>query len=98
MTRVFAKTDHVVERDVRDEQILVPLSSGPARVDCLYTLNETAAFIWRQASEGLSEDRITAGLAAAFDIDAGTALKDTRRVLDELVAIGVLRLQRDSHE
>jgi hypothetical protein len=94
--RSFTKTDHVVERNVRDEHILVPLSSGPARVDCLYTLNETAAFIWRQASEGRPEDLIAGRVAATFDVDAGTARDDTRRILDELVAIGALKLTCDS--
>lgn len=91
MAKKFFKTDHVVERNVRDEHILVPLSSGPARVDCLYTLNDTAAFIWRRAAEGMPEDRIAAGLAAAFEVDSATARTDTSRILAELMAIGALR-------
>ena len=96
--RRFFKTDHVVEMNVRDEHILVPLSSGPARVDCLYTLNETAAFIWCQASEGQPEDRIAERMAATFDVDTEKAMQDISCILDELVAIGALRLNRDSHE
>ena len=90
MSRYFAKNDRVVERQVRDEHLLVPLGSGSARLDCLYTLNETAGFIWRRAIEGLSDEQIALALAEDYDSDAATVRCDVRCVLDELVALGAL--------
>jgi len=53
MKRTITKTDHVVERKVRDNLILVPMNTGPARLDALYTLNETAGFIWNHITPRL---------------------------------------------
>lgn len=67
--------------------LVVPLKTGPARLDALYTLNETAGFIWRQIDRGMAEDEIVARVIAAYEVDEVTAQNDVRRALDGLAAI-----------
>jgi len=90
MSRRFHKSAQVVERRIRDEHILVPVMRNMASLDSIYTLNETAAFVWRLAAEGLAEHEIAARLAEEFDVDADTSASDTHRVLDELLNLGAL--------
>jgi hypothetical protein len=91
MAERFTKSNAVVERQVRDSLILVPLKTGPARLDALYTLNETAGFIWRAADGTVSEDELVRRLMAEYDVDDATAQNDVRRALEGLVAIGALQ-------
>lgn len=93
MTRRFMRSSDVVERQVRDNLILVPLKTGSARLDALYTLNETAAVVWREAGQGGSEDTAVAQLVAEYDVDADTARNDVRAVAERLVAIGAIRIE-----
>ncbi len=57
-----------------------------------YTLNAAAIFLWKQLRSGSanSADRLTAALAAAFNINADLAELDTRAFLDELDGNGLI--------
>lgn len=50
----------------------------------LHELNETAGFIWKQATGRLTVEEIAALLAQEFDVDEAAALADTRALLAEL--------------
>lgn len=86
----YVKGNGVVERKVRKSRILVPLGSGAARVDALYTLNQMAASIWDLASAGMSDDEIVTRITGEFDVAEDHARRDAVRILGELVAIGAL--------
>ena len=90
MTRQFTKSRDVVERKVRNNLILVPLKTGPARLDALYTLNDTAGFIWHQIDQAITEDEIVSRVIAGYKVDKTTAQNDVHRVLDGLASIGAL--------
>lgn len=91
MQATITKTDHVVERKVRDNLILVPMKTGPARLDALYTLNETAGFIWNAITPGITEDELVARLVEAYEVDEPSARQDVRRVLQKLTSIGAIK-------
>lgn len=90
MTQHYAKSEQMVERTVRDEQVLVPIGGHADELDALYNLNETAALIFNAAGGGLTAGEIAAKLAAEFEISASGALEDAQATLAELTAIGAL--------
>ena len=90
MATRYAPGGSVVERQVRDSRILVPLGSDNARIDNLYTLNPTAAKVWDQARKGLSDDEITARIVDDHDVDEATARRDVQELLGQLIAVGAL--------
>jgi len=92
MTRRFTKSSDVVERKVRDNLILVPLKTGSARLDALYTLNDTAGFIWHHIDRDIEEGELGARMAAEYQVDLATAQDDVRRIMDGLVAVGAVVL------
>jgi len=90
MARRFTKSNDVIERKVRDNLILVPLKTRAMRVESLYTLNDTAGFVWHQIDGGIPEDELVARVMAEYEVDRTTAQNDVRKVLDGLAAIGAL--------
>ena len=87
---VFRKSDGIVERRIREERVLVPIAASEEVLDSLYTLNETAAFIWDRAAEGKTEETIASELAAAYEVAADKALADVQAVLRSLQEVGAL--------
>jgi hypothetical protein len=93
MRRTITKTDHVVERKVRDNLILVPMKTGPARLDALYTLNEAASMLWQEINGETTEAKLVSRLLAEYEVDEATARQDVDRILNELAAIGAVTLK-----
>ncbi|HOW97364.1 MAG TPA: PqqD family protein [Kiritimatiellia bacterium] len=93
MSRHFTRSPDLVERTIRGEHLLVPVARSEATLGSLFTLNETARFVWDRAGAGQAEDGIAAALAREFGVSPAQAAADTRRVLDELLSIGALRLK-----
>lgn len=75
----------VVARDHDDGLIVIDLDSG-----LCFTLNATGRAIWRGIEAGQDAERIAADLAGTYDIDAATAERDVRALLDELGRAGLL--------
>ena len=90
MERRFARKDSVVERTVRDSLILVPLGGATPRIDSLYTLNEMASRVWRQATQGVPEDQVVASIVSEYDVDEDVARRDCGELLTKMVDIGAL--------
>ena len=58
----------------------------------IISLNETAAFLWKQAvgKEAISEDGLVSSLLEAYEVDEETARKDVAQVLAKWREIGLL--------
>ncbi|MDD4969013.1 MAG: PqqD family protein [Paludibacter sp.] len=73
-----------VAREVGNEMILVPLSGNVAQMNELFTLNETARFIWENATETNTIRDIENLMTEQFDIDPVTAKKDIEQFMSKL--------------
>jgi len=73
-----------VAREVGNELILVPLTGNVAQMSELFTLNETAKFIWENITEESTTKDIETALTNSFDIDSETAQKDIENFLTYL--------------
>ena len=75
-----------VARQVGNEMILVPLTGNVAQMNELFTLNETARFIWENTKENTTIEDIEKLMIEEFDIDAITAMDDIELFLKRLGA------------
>jgi len=73
-----------VAREVGNELILVPLTGNVAQMSELFTLNETAKFIWENITEESTIRDIEKALTHSFDIDSDTARADIENFLTHL--------------
>jgi hypothetical protein len=70
-----------VAREVGNELIIVPLTGNVAQMSELFTLNETAKFLWENISENASNEDIAKLLTYEFEVDAETARQDVAAFL-----------------
>jgi len=73
-----------VAREVGNELILVPLTGNVAQMSELFTLNETAKFIWENSTEETTIEDMENALTETFAIDRETATKDIENFLKQL--------------
>lgn len=77
-------------REICGEHVI--LSHGIIDFSKIISLNETAAFLWKEAvgKEEISEEELTATLLEAYEVDEETARKDVAQVLAKWGEIGLL--------
>ena len=73
-----------VSREVGNELILVPLTNNVAQMSELFTLNETARFIWENITDKTSTSNLEAAIVETFDIDNETAKNDIENFLKQM--------------
>ncbi|MEI6753041.1 MAG: PqqD family protein [Paludibacter sp.] len=73
-----------VAREVGNELILVPLAENVAHMSELFTMNETAKFIWENSAENLSVADMENLMIDNFSIDNDTARKDIDTFLNQM--------------
>ncbi len=90
MKNVYSKHPAVVERRLRNTCLLVPVMASFEELDSLYSLNETAQFIWHKACDGLDKQAIALQLAETFGVPIEEARADAQSVLSELCEMKLL--------
>lgn len=73
-----------VAREVGNELILVPLSENVAHMSELFTMNETAKFIWEKSEAETTIDDMENLMIENFTIDNETAKKDIQTFLNQI--------------
>ena len=76
-----------VAREVGNELILVPLSGNVAQMNELFTMNETAKFIWENTQGKTTITELENLMTETFDIDRDTAKKDIELFLIHLGSV-----------
>jgi coenzyme PQQ synthesis protein D (PqqD) len=88
-TAVLTPSRDVIARDIAGEHLLVPVRSGAADMDCLFTADGAGAFVWT-CLDGRRDLAAVARLVAdEFDVDPDTALGDVARFAADLVDAGL---------
>ena len=75
---------HFVTREVGNELILVPLTGNVAKMDEIFTMNETARIIWEKAGENTTIEQMEELITKSFEIDKETARKDIEVFLEHI--------------
>lgn len=84
------RSDNVAARQIGEELMIMS-----ARDSALFSLNETAAVLWR-AADGKTAlaEIVSRDICPAFDIDAETALRDATELAQGLAERGILQIAR----
>lgn len=79
-------------RKVGGRYMLVDVSDRDANVTNVYTLNDTAAFVWHLLSEGDTDmESLTAAVCENYDVDSATAGADLRTLIDTWRQAGLVK-------
>ncbi|MBN2497276.1 MAG: PqqD family protein [Deltaproteobacteria bacterium] len=88
--KTYRRNPSVIGRSIGEERLLVPTGSDIVESRCLFTLNETAAFIWERLEQPRSLEQLAADLAAEYQVSIDQASEDLGAFLDGLVAEGCI--------
>ena len=73
-----------VARKVGNEVVVVPLVNNVAQMERLYTLNETAGFLWENLNETATVESLKTALLEKFDVEDSVAERDIQNFLENL--------------
>ncbi|MGM1429703.1 PqqD family protein [Sphingobacterium lactis] len=78
-------------RKVGEDFIIVDPGQDMVDMSKVFTLNDTAAFVWNELKDiDFTEQTIIELLLANYDVDSETAAGDAKRLIDELRSGGLL--------
>lgn len=87
----YAPDPAIVARDIAGEMILVPIRQSVGDLDSIYTLNETAAYIWAQLDGQRALADVRDSVIAEFEVEAAEAERDLLELIAQLESVGAVR-------
>lgn len=80
----------LVCREIRGSMIIVPIRKRSADLNSFYSLNESAALLWKRLQNGATLSDLVHALVREFEIDAETARTDAVRAIEEMERCGLV--------
>lgn len=77
-------------RTVAGQNVVVPVGSNTMNFNAAITLNDSAAFLWKQLENEKTEQELLDSLTEEYDIDSATAKSDITVFLNVLREHGIL--------
>ncbi len=90
-TRRFIQDKGVVTRQIAGETVLVPIRSGAADLDFIYTSNDTGTTIWESLDGEKTVDQIVETICREYDVPEEEATQDVMDFLSALEAAGLVQ-------
>ena len=84
-TMKFLRSKNFVERQLGDETVLVPINQIGVDVQSIYTLNDTAAAVWKKLKTEYREEDLIAAIESESDADDGVIKQDIQNLLEEFI-------------
>ena len=81
----FLRSENFVERQLGDETVLVPINQIGVDVQSIYTLNDTAAAVWKKLKTECREEDLIAAIEAEYDADDGVIREEIQNLLKEFI-------------
>ena len=79
------RSDNFVERKLGDETVLVPINQIGVDVQSIYTLNDTAAAVWKKLETVHAEEELIAAIESQYRADNGVIRQDVKNLLEEFI-------------
>lgn len=73
-----------VLKNISNEYILVPVANNTLNFNCMITLNEISAFIWKCLENEDTKDEILSKILLEYKVDKDIAQNDLDEFLDRL--------------
>jgi len=87
----FERNPDYIYRKIVEEAVLVPLHQDVADMECIYSLNDVASFIWESLEQPRTLFDLQKALEVEYDAPADVLSADLERFLEELTTIGALK-------
>lgn len=84
LTEIPRRLPGIIARRTGDEYVLVPVTDNIADMTSMYTLNETAAFVWDRIDGSTTTEEIARALADEYGEDIETTRSDVLACIGDL--------------
>lgn len=91
LNSILSQSSSIVTRKTGNEYVLVPITNNIADMNCVYTLNETGAFIWELIDGKRTIEEIITALTEEYDIDKQNAASDVFSFIDNMSKYLIIR-------
>ena len=85
------KKKNIIVKKINDEYILVPLIGNVANMKSLFTLNETAAFIWENIDGTKNSNQLAEAIVEEFEVKMAEAINDTNNFLHKINGLLIIK-------
>jgi hypothetical protein len=90
--QVYRPSPDVVFRNIAGEHLLVPVRTGLAHIDYLYTTDEVGSFILSLLDGRRDVAEVARRVSAEFEVDEASARADVTAYLSDLREVGLVLL------
>jgi len=87
----YERNPTFIFRRIVDEAVLVPIHRDVADMECIYTLNDVAAFLWSRLEAPASLDQLQAAVLEEYAAEPEAVASDLPDFLEEMVSVGAIR-------
>ena len=87
---VYRRHPGIIDREIVDEFILVPVSDELMKMHSFFTLNSVGRFIWEHLNGVNNLNTIAEAIEKSFETEAETARNDLYQLIDELQQAGLI--------
>lgn len=91
-TSVCVPSPEVVARRIAGQHLLVPVRTGAAQMDYLYTTDDVGSFIYGLLDGRTDARAVARRVADSFEVEEAAALADVLGFLGTLAAAGLVRM------
>ena len=89
-TTRIVRSSSCVTRSIAGETLIVPIASGTADLESIFTLNAVASRIWELLERPIAQADVAAAIAAEFDVTAADASRDVTEFIEALRTAGLV--------
>jgi hypothetical protein len=86
----FKVNGEVVSRKIAGEAFLIPIRGKLADMQCIFSLNPVAEYIWSQLDGQNSLEKIRDHVMEVFDVEKQEADSDIREFIEDLLKSGLI--------
>ena len=86
----FRHSEEVASRKIADEVLLVPIRTSASQKLGVYTLNETAAWLWEMMDGSVTCAQLVDAMTERFEVDSEQAEKDVEILCQDLLSFGAI--------
>ena len=90
LSQRYRRDPSMVFRDIAGEMILVPIRRHVGDLESVYTLNETASFVWERLDGERTLGEIKREVVGAFEVGAEEAEEDLLALVQQLASVGAV--------
>jgi methyltransferase-like protein len=91
LSNCYEKDENIVSREIGSETILVPVHRDVGDLNNVYSLNETAAFIWSHLDGKKTMEQIRDLMLEEYETNSVKAEDDLRKYVGQLLEINSIR-------